>query len=108
MSKPICVHCRKAYGVRRTENVILTWKEGEKEPSYRGDNMVVRVHTHANTEQLDKAFGRPRTEIDRWAVLETWNGESYRGGYRPFCTLRCALDFARLAYAKSMARVLSN
>jgi hypothetical protein len=30
---------------------------------------------------------------------EIWDGESYSGGYEPFCTLRCALAYARKAYA---------
>ncbi len=35
--------------------------------------------------------------------LETWEGESWRGGHNPFCTLHCALDYARRAYAKLTA-----
>lgn len=30
--------------------------------------------------------------------IEVWDGESYRTPYKPFCTLRCSLDFATAAH----------
>jgi len=30
-----------------------------------------------------------------------WDGETFVKPYEPFCTLRCALDYARRAYARS-------
>jgi hypothetical protein len=31
-------------------------------------------------------------------MLELWDGQTWGGGYPPFCTLRCALDYARRAF----------
>jgi len=35
------------------------------------------------------------------SLLETWDGETWVKPYEPFCTLRCALEYARMAYKLS-------
>jgi hypothetical protein len=60
-------------------------------PSYRGNGIVVG-HT------------RPYVSADNGrAVMQryVWDGETWSGGYEPFCTLRCALAYARKAIAKA-------
>jgi hypothetical protein len=105
MTRPVCVHCGAKYGQRHTHDVTLRWAEGEPEPRYEGNLIVVKEQRTGAT---------PATTIPRWAGvagellfpakpnvkrLEVWNGKSWYGGYEPFCTLRCALSYARKAYA---------
>lgn len=106
--RPICVHCGNRYGQRATSDETVRWKVGEEMPPYRGNRRVIKVSTPY--KMLSKANGRtPYTRDEEWerlpdepmmtATRYTWDGESYWGGYSPFCTLRCALDYAREAYA---------
>ena len=85
MSRPVCVHCGKRYGRRDTHDVRLRWEKGEPKPRYEGNLQVVR----------SVMIVRPYLDI------EVWNGRDWYGGYPPFCTLRCALDYARRAFARS-------
>jgi hypothetical protein len=84
--RPTCVHCGKAYGQRATHSHQL--KDGE---DYDGYLQVVRRHA------LRTQVGTGRTVQE----IELWNGKSWIGGYEPFCTLRCALAYARRAYNKT-------
>lgn len=126
MSRPICVHCGKPYGKRRTTTETVRWPAAEPMPEYRGNGIVVRVREHGTSlsrSMLDKLRADHHDKLlrnDQWARLqppdymrddyvpdqktayrETWDGVSWWGGYDPFCTLRCALDYARQAYARS-------
>ena len=38
---------------------------------------------------------------DNCADRSLWDGETWFGGKKPFCTLNCALDYARKAYART-------
>jgi hypothetical protein len=38
------------------------------------------------------------------AMESEWDGETWRWKYNPFCTLRCALGFARKAAAQGITR----
>jgi hypothetical protein len=108
--RPICVHCGKLYGRRATTTEKVRWDtplievkttRGDviiqaKEPTappppYRGNGTVVQER-HAYLSADDH-----RMVMER----DIWDGESWSGGYKPFCTLRCALDYARKAYARS-------
>ena len=83
--RPTCVHCGSVYGQRKTHDETVTVKRGEKFPAYRGNGILVkdfRVSENATTSH--------RT---------IWDGESYWKPYEPFCKLRCALAYARKAYA---------
>ena len=86
MSAPrsVCVHCGQPYGRRDIHHVTLRWEEGEPEPRYEGSLIVVRR-------------GSVRKRLAYARDIDVWNG-CWSGGYPPFCTLRCALDYARKAY----------
>lgn len=121
MTKPVCVHCGKAYGQRSTHSEDVRWPEGEPMPRYEGNGVVVKTSS-ASRLGLKAEFiaeQEKRTKSGHWGALrkleepdprfytdeptmhayrEVWDGESWWGGYDPFCTLRCALDYARKAY----------
>lgn len=110
MTRPVCVHCGKPYGKRNTTVEKVTWEtplveittsrgdiiKQAKEPTappppYRGNGIVIKdrfKYLSADTHKM---------VMER----EVWDGESWYGGYDPFCTMRCALDYARKAYARS-------
>ena len=103
--RPKCVHCGAAYGKRRTETAVLVWRKGEPRPPYRGNGIVNRdCGHHGPTSLLEAALGRPKVQsMDEYAFLDIWDGERWGGGYKPFCTLRCALEYARKVYAERYA-----
>jgi len=86
MSRCRCVHCGAAYGNRATHDEIVHRDPGGSFPPYRGNGIVTKDFTIGDTATT--------------ATRSIWDGESWRGGYNPFCTLRCALDYARKAYKK--------
>jgi hypothetical protein len=92
-SRPVCVHCGAKYGQRHTHDVTLKWAEGEPEAVYDGYLQIVR--SEAVRKRADGASVRH---------IDVWDGKSWMGGYEPFCTLRCALSYARKAYAARTAR----
>ena len=116
-TRPTCGHCGAKYGQRNTHSVTLRWADGEPEPRYEGNLIVVKRKRWANARPasafLERTFaphGAPQTpfgaketeipaqpNVDR---LEVWDGKSWIGGYEPFCTLRCALQYARKAWAR--------
>ena len=78
---------------------MLTWRKSEPRPAYRGNGIVLKDRGHhGRNTLLEHALGRPKTPDDDYAFLDVWDGKSYFGGYDPFCTLRCALAYARAAY----------
>jgi hypothetical protein len=109
-SRPVCVHCGEAYGRRHTHEVTLRWEEGEPEPRYEGYLTVVkRSAVRKFTRAVSLPALHPFKAIDIKAQpnardIEVWDGKSWDGGYEPFCTLRCALSYARKAYAGRTAR----
>jgi len=124
MARPICVHCGAAYGQRSTSTVTLQWADGEEKPAYRGNGKVVKERYHGVSlspeayRRLRPTFGREsvRREVDaeaarlpekptHTAYLEVWDGESWFGGCKPFCTNRCAISYARKAYAAHQQNV---
>jgi len=128
--KPTCVHCGQPYGRRATTDEVVRWDTPTKEveqfytdrltgqtiitgkmvvldgepnppPRYTGNGIVVK-NGHAYLSGDNHRMVMYRT---------IWDGESWVGGYEPFCTLRCALDYARKAYARATAarpRVVSK
>ncbi len=86
MRRPTCVHCGSRYGQRSTSTILLKHKVGETPPTYTGDGTVTREH------------GRPLPDGTCVVYREVWDGKSWTGGYHPFCTLRCALSYARIAF----------
>jgi hypothetical protein len=103
MKRPTCVHCGKAYGQRWTKPTVLAWKDGESRPPYRGNGIVVKEADWAALSDIEKTLGRPKQDGDRYVRLDVWDGETWFGGQSPFCTLRCALNYARHAYAQQQA-----
>jgi hypothetical protein len=105
--RPICVRCGKPYGRRRTTTESVKWLDGESKPKYHGNGIVLkeRYHTKTGTRALLERFHHkvPNDYVDNQhiAYREIWDGESWWGDYEPFCTLRCAFDYARKAYARS-------
>lgn len=57
-------------------------------PPYRGNGVVVKE---------SQPYLSAATNL-MVMTREVWDGESWTGGYDPFCTLRCALDYARAAH----------
>src|SRR5262245_59039493 len=98
--RPTCAHCGAAYGRRATTDAVLVWRKGEKRPGYRGNGIVIKERQHGPLFNLEKALGRPKRPDDEYVFLDIWDGQTWDGGYRPFCTLRCALDYARRAFKK--------
>jgi hypothetical protein len=118
--KPICVNCGNSYGHRLTKTEHVRWTEDQERPAYRGNLAVLRFREHG--KQLSKSILQEAAnqKPGPWQAkmiddapekttysgyYELWDGESYAGGYKPFCTLRCALDYARKAYAKTKLKV---
>lgn len=98
--RPVCAHCHKLYGKRITTNPVLVWRAGEARPPYRGNGIVTAETEFAPLCDIEKALGRPRQPDDRYVRLDVWDGESWTAPHEPFCTLRCALDYARKAYRR--------
>lgn len=98
--RPTCGHCGAAYGWRHTATQTVTWPAGEAKPPYQGNGVVTRErmwHTAPHSSSgtvLGKSFGHD----DNVMARDVWDGETWWGGYEPFCTLRCALNYARKAY----------
>lgn len=124
MARPICVHCGKAYGQRTTREAIVRWPVEDKEPPpYRGNGIVLREHFHGKTPGQDmlrkilptnsghenhrkwneQQIARAPEKSENVTIRTLWDGQSWHGGYDPFCTLRCALDYARTAYARNQS-----
>ena len=87
MRRPICVHCGKPYGQRDVTDQVVRRQKGEPWPPYRGNGIVLR----------EVVFNDSATVNYR----KVWDGETWSKPYEPFCTLRCALDYARRAYKRA-------
>lgn len=105
-TRPTCVHCGNKYGSRRTDTVYAVWLEGTPKPEYRGNGIVSRERMmqtapHNTTgSYMGQKFGPHDNVVQRYI----WTGEWY-ASYAPFCTLRCALDYARKAYARTKSNL---
>jgi hypothetical protein len=111
------VHCGKAYGRRATTTETVRWdtpslsyerrdaqgrvtigyvQNGDLAPAppYRGNGIVLKENfAYVSGKDGRATMGR-----------HVWDGESWTGGYEPFCTMRCALDYARTAYQEYVSR----
>lgn len=101
MSRPICVYCGAPYGHRLAHMEVVRWAEDGEKPEYRGNGVVLKEDYHgfnAGTTVIngDQVGGQHS------AHRSIWDGETWVGGYEPFCKLRCALDYARKAYSLSL------
>lgn len=117
MKRPICACCGKAYGHRIVKRQRQVVEIGQPIPRYTGNAILI-----SETRWPEPPVGRPDTPENATAYVPmdkiagarisphytgrkgreitwvTWDGESIGGGYDPFCTLRCALIFARAAH----------
>jgi len=116
MAKLICVHCGAGYGQRYLTEEAVRWADGEEMPPYRGNAVVVRERYHGKTMSREAFLSlrmtstpqlRKFAEADAAILPEKpmhvayrwlWDGETYIGGCAPFCTNRCAIEYARKAY----------
>jgi hypothetical protein len=89
--RPRCVHCSKQYGIRASSTETIKFS-GDKPPAYTGNQIVIKE---------TKPY---RSSIDGEMIMyrRLWDGKTYWLHYEPFCTLRCALDYARKAYRRSL------
>lgn len=118
MTKPICVHCGKTYGKRDTHDEQVRFPVGEDMPRYSGNGIIVNISEPRQTvnraliKSVEQLSGNPEIRAAQMALIARtqeksemvatrtiWDGKSWSGGYDPFCTLRCALAYARRAYA---------
>ena len=83
--RPRCTLCSKAYGQRDTRFTHTSVQPSGEIPPYTGDQMMI-----AQTVLRHRVAGALVTRT-------LWNG-AWFGGYAPFCTLACALAFARAAH----------
>jgi len=115
--RPKCVCCGKPYGSRATKQQRVTWPLGEPMPAYRGNGIVVRTVQHGKTvnratvRAITMLSGNPEIRARQEAEIasapeesvqigyrDVWDGLTWHTPYRPFCTLRCALVYARASY----------
>lgn len=90
LERPVCTVCSKGYGQRLTDTTITFVPDGQPIEPYRGNQMLVEETTWPGMHRAPHGRG---TRVER----KTWNGRWF-GGYAPFCTLQCALAFARAAH----------
>ena len=89
--RPKCAECGKGYGVKIVETRGVRYAKGKPMPAYRGPGIVIR----------SRASAYPTTDGEMSGWYRIWNGASYFQPYQPFCTLRCALAYARKAYKEA-------
>ena len=110
VSRPLCGHCGKPYGRRDTHSVTVRWEDGEPEPRYGGDGVPVRrsaVRKSSPAMSVPSRGGAATIEFKarpNARDLDIWDGKTWTTPYAPFCTLRCALEYARKAFRKAEAR----
>ena len=113
-ARPKCVHCGKVYGQRQTTTEKVRWDTPLKDTGVKssyinpGQSIMMAVEPTAppppyrgNGIVIKEGGAYLSADDHRMVMLRyVWDGESWYGGYPPFCTLRCALDYAREAYNK--------
>jgi hypothetical protein len=84
---------------------VVRWPGGPDDtaiPPYRGNGVVIKQNYHGYNQGggigVLRSGGEEVPSGHHVAHRWVWDGQSWSGGYAPFCTLRCALDFARKAY----------
>jgi hypothetical protein len=98
-ARPICVFCDKQYGQKWTDRTQLVVKAGEPIPAYQGNGFVTKDSIWQSISTKGTQGGVPYGPGDKVVTRWIWDGESWWRGYEPFCTLRCALAYARAAHA---------
>jgi hypothetical protein len=85
-----CAWCGKRYGSRDTEWIQIKCDAGDY-PAPPTNKVVIKR-------------GSPYRTLDGLMAHSflLWDGESFHTPYKPFCTLRCGLAYARSAYEKQL------
>lgn len=113
--RPICAGCSKRYGRRDVHTETVRWATPLAKiqtardpvmvtkgpiappPPYRGDAILVKDgHAYLSADTHEMVMQR-----------ELWDGVSWISPYEPFCTLRCALRYARAAYNRTAGKKAS-
>jgi len=97
-ARPVCVHCQQPYGQRNINVEIVRWAKGDQEPPYIGNGKVVKKSVFHGANDSHTVINGIDVTGYHFRYRHIWDGESWIGGYNPFCTLRCALDYARKAH----------
>jgi hypothetical protein len=117
-TRPCCAACGKLYGTRDVKIETVRWPAGEEMPPYKGNGIIVKtgrpwkvanratirgvtalsVNAEIRAHQEQQIAAAPEQSL-MVNTRDIWDGVSYRTPYKPFCTLRCALAFARAACA---------
>lgn len=87
--RPTCAHCGAKYGRRDTKLVHTTWPAEQPMPDYEGTETCVKKHVISIKPPKSRGH------------YELWSGDWFKP-YDPFCTLRCALRYARKAYQRTL------
>jgi len=95
---PVCGYCGNSYGLRWTTDETVLCRIDEPTPPYRGNGIVLREREWTRHVKGEATYNPDTPEGMHTIRRGIWDGVTWRGGYEPFCTLRCALDFARAAY----------
>jgi hypothetical protein len=94
-TRPRCVHCNEPYGSRITKNAKHEWPAEEDEPPIPVDPWCIISNRDRETYPSYRDGKHYRV---RW--YNTWDGLSFYEPFRPFCTMRCALHYARRAWER--------
>ncbi len=86
--RPVCACCGKAYGSRAVET---------KQETLTGAPALYAGNLHLVEERLE-SWGQSSTTPKARLTRILWDGSSFVTPYKPFCTYRCALVFARSAF----------
>ena len=103
--RPYCAHCGIRYGKRDTKQLTVKWDTPCIDKTIGGktykvlNGPIVAAPPYEGGDMLIKE-SKPYLSVDGQVVMRRtiWDGLSYMLPYEPFCTLRCALAYAREAY----------
>lgn len=129
MSRNRCACCGKPYGRRMTTTERFVVRIGEPLPRPKSNQPIIATRVWPPMpEDGGPAFpedatsytpipdpaedcsiyrapqSHPPERRGRAVEYTMWDGESYYSGNGPFCTLRCALQFARDSWAAGYRR----
>jgi len=112
--RPRCTVCARSYGARNTQLAAFYLAPDAPIPLYVGNRLllcetieVAKTYVGPGSARSGDRTTHPTSaeyrKPENWEMVktvsrETWDGEAYIGGYDPFCTLQCALAYARAAH----------
>ena len=84
-----CAQCGKRYGKRKTTQTGIVIKNGEPEPMIPDGHLLIKrtVHQYRSTPKSSH-------------YIISWDRRSYIAPYKPFCSWKCGLVYARKAHAE--------